>query len=179
MALEYFDSKGREIRTEVIDGVTRQSFITNANPNEYVTDRQMTGPQDLQSCIRDSRWKTDPAFREAAIAMARQAGEQGISMGRDSSSEMGVLERAMAADNANSDNILEQREAMTILFSDPRYKTSPAFRRYAQEQLRNSDPRHMTDLGGVYRYDAPIRETGQFAPAPKEETGGADRTSQK
>jgi hypothetical protein len=170
MALEYFDSKGREIRTEVVDGVTRQSFITNANPNEYVTDRQMTGPQDLQSCINDKRWSTDPAFREAAIEMARKAGEQGVSMGRDSSSEMGVLEKAMAADNANSESIIEQKETISALFGTEVYKKSAAERRRVLEIVRNSDPRFMADLGGVYRYDAPIRETGQFAPAPKEET---------
>jgi hypothetical protein len=167
---EYFDSKGRTIRTEKVDGVTRMSFEANADANEYVSDRQMTGKQDLQSCINDPRWKTDPHFREAAIEMAKNASAKGVKMGADSSQEMGVLERAMGADNAHSDEILEQREAVTILFSDPRYKTSPAFRRFAQEQLRDSDPRHHTDLGGVYRYDAPVGQTGQFAPPPKEET---------
>jgi hypothetical protein len=170
MALEYYDSKGREIRTEVIDGVTRQSFITIANPNEYATDRQMTGPQDLQSCIRDPRWSTDPAFREAAIEMARKAGEQGVNMGRDSSSEMGVLEKAMAADNANSDNILEQREAITTYFSDPRYKTSPLFRSQVKELVRQSDPRHMETMPSG-SYSAPVRETGRFAPEPKPTEG--------
>jgi hypothetical protein len=167
MALEYFDSKGREIRTEVIDGVTRQSFVTNANANEYVTDRQMTGPQDLQSCINDKRWSTDPAFREATIAAARQAGEQGVNMNLGSSDEVQVLEKAMDGDSGKrEESIAMQREGITVLFGDPRYKTSPTFRAYVMEQIRLSDPRHMQTMPSG-SYSAPAQITGRFAPEPK------------
>jgi hypothetical protein len=163
---EYYDSKGRSIRVEKIDGVTRQIFETKADPNEWEFGRQMSSQQDLQSCIRDPRWKTDPSFREAVIASAREASTQGVHLGNTGT--FGVLEKAMAADNANSDDILLQREGVTNLFSDPRYKTSAAFRRYVMEQVALSDPRHEQTMPYM-KYDAPCKETGQFAPAPKEE----------
>ena len=33
--LEYRDAQGRTIKVETIDGVTRQSFITKPDANEY------------------------------------------------------------------------------------------------------------------------------------------------
>jgi len=164
---QYFDGNGRSIRVEMVDGVTRQIVETKPDANEWEFGRAMASKADLQSCISDPRWKTDSSFRAAAIEAAKQAESQGVHLG-NAGGTWGVLEKAMAADNANSDQILEQREAITNLFSDPRYKTSALFRRYVMEQVAQSDPRFMTEMPS-YRYDAPCKETGPFAPTKEED----------
>jgi hypothetical protein len=175
MDKEYFDGKGRTIRTENVDGITRMTFESNANANEYVAGGRKMTTADLLAMQKDPRYKSDPHFREAVYANMRLSEKAGTKFEVGGNQEFGVLERAMAADNANSDNILEQREEITHLFSDPRYAKSPAFRTWVKEQVRQSDPRHHTDLGGVYRYDAPVKETGQFAPAPENTDEGSPK----
>jgi len=159
---QYFDGNGRSIRVEMVDGVTRQIVETKPDANEWEFGRAMASKADLQSCISDPRWKTDSSFRAAAIEAAKQAESQGVHLG-NAGGTWGVLEKAMAADNANSDQILEQKEAISSLFGDPRYKVSPIFRRQVAEIVRNSDPRFMQEMPS-YRYDAPCKETGPFAP---------------
>lgn len=165
--MDHLFSKGRSIKVEQIDGVTRQSFTTSPNANEYVTDRVISGKADVLSCMPDPRYKSDPHFREFVKGLMQQAESQGVSVNLSSGSEMGVLEKAMAADNANSDNIQEQKENILTLFKNPLYKTSAAYRNQVAAVIAQSDPRHMQEMPS-FRYDAPVKLTGQFAPEPEE-----------
>jgi hypothetical protein len=170
MEQEYFDSKGRTLRVEKVDGVTRMSFESNANKEEYTSDRQIMSQADVLSCIKDKRYHNDPHFRAAVIDKMREASNAGVNMNLGSSDEVQVLEKAMDGDSGKrEESIAMQREAITTLFGDPRYKTSPTFRREVAELVRQSDPRHMQTMPSG-SYSAPVRETGRFAPEPKEET---------
>lgn len=172
---EYFDYKGREVKSEVVDGVTRHSIVKPVDETYMASGRLMTDA-DLRACQKDPRYATDANYRDAVIEHARKSFNAGTQFTVGGSPEFGVLERAMDGNSgAIEESIAMQREAITTYFSDPRYKTSPLFRAEVKELLRQSDPRHMTDLGGVYRYDAPTKISGQFAPEP----GGADRTSKE
>lgn len=135
---EFFDKQGRRISREQIDGVTRHTVHQQQDNWEF--GRPMETGVDLRSCIRNPRWKTDPSFRDGVIQAMKEAEAAGanIQVEHGGGGEVQVLERAMAAGNANADRILEQRENILAMFGDPRYAKSPVFRRQVQELIANS-----------------------------------------
>jgi hypothetical protein len=166
---EYYDSKGRTIRTENVDGVNRMIVETKADATQWEFPQNMKSKKDLQSCINDPRWASDPDFRAAIIDNMRKSHNAG-DMNLGSSDEVQVLEKAMDGNSGQiEDSIAMQREGLTALFGDPRYSKSASFRAYVMEQVRLSDPRHMETMPS-FSYQAPAKITGKFAPEPKEES---------
>ncbi|MBS0180013.1 MAG: hypothetical protein JSR20_14755 [Nitrospira sp.] len=95
---------------------------------------------EVQAAFQDSRYETDPEFRDAVIIMLGNSPEEhapgmpgsGIQVGQ------GVLEKAMAnraAARAAEDQAI-YNEKITEMFNNPKYQTSPSYRREVEDFIR-------------------------------------------
>lgn len=94
---------------------------------------------EVQAAFQDPRYETDPEFRDAVIIMLQYSPEEHAPGNAGSGIEIGngVLERKMA--NAEAARQAEDaacwNEYVGKLFSDPRYETSPMYRREVRELI--------------------------------------------
>ena len=135
--------------------------------NQYDANRPLTSTADVLAAMKDPRYKSDPGYRKAVQQCMKLAQDQGGLKKLDPSTQ--TLESAMTGNSGQIvENVKEQSEAIVSMMSDPRYKTSATYRKQVAAVIAQSDPRHLTDLGGPQRYDSPYVIPGPFDPSKPE-----------
>lgn len=107
---------------------------------------------ECQAAFQDERYQTDEAYRFAVQVMLKNSPEfapgqagSGIQIGN------GILERAMSNTEAarQAEDAACWNEYVTGLFNDPRYATSPMYRREVRELIaKHQDQFDASPLGG-------------------------------
>lgn len=132
--------------------------------NEYIPNGPIQNTADVIKAMSSPLYKSDPAYRAAVQRCMLQAQEQGHLQNLDPSTQ--TLESRMAGNGgAAIEFVKEQKEALISMIGDKRYKESATYRKAVAEFIAKSDPRHVQDIGGTQRYDAPSGETPAFDPS--------------